>query len=760
MAGMGGNLEDETAALMAAVPDEDEDGEAVRDAGTEVVVDGRKISVGNTFFRGDQTIFHPTRELLRKADGISRYLLNGWVPAVSPAAPGDSLLALGCDIVDLLADAAAAHGLTVLPPTGNGAGGTAHAHGLARLLEAALDGAGTAGLGRDGGALADLRAALARADVILLCPGQSHRPRQPGQRAGWPDGGVVVAGHAETVADLALAYRLLRQARPAAQIVLAMSPQPLAETPAGVGPATASIANKATLRSALDEVFRQYRPTDPHLAYFPAFELVATALNYPYLADRRSLAPHTVALLGAAFARAFAVGFDDDALAAAHRQARADDAAAGEALRAAPPASVAPQAGPGAQPWPDEAALAADRTLDNFVFQGLLPPAPLVNAESTLIAFGSCFANNISRYLNTVGYNVATRRDAIAYVSRMGDGIVNTHAIRQQFEWAWEGKVPQVELWHDYKAAEFGYDENIRLRTRELFDMGDVFIITLGLSEVWYDEPTGEVFWRAVPADRYDPSRHKFRMISQAESLDNLAAIHRLIRSHRPAAKIVFTVSPIPLMATFRGAATIVASAVSKAILRSAVDEFFRQYGAADPDLYYFPAYEVVTGCFHEPFSGDLRHPFLHTILLNMKIFERYFCDSGLTDDEIAEFLAEVRYRDLALNGDERPLVIERIKTEADAWRGDGGVPCIQSVARIKAQEDITAARAQEREALVAARAQAREAGLARRRELAEAKRQDIEAGREAAAAARRELADKRRLEAESARAGRVRTSR
>ena len=90
--------------------------------------------------------------------------------------------------------------------------------------------------------------------------------------------------------------------------------------------------------------------------------------------------------------------------------------------------------------------------------------------------------------------------------------MVNTYAIRQQFEWAWEGKVPEVSLWHGYDGQEFGYDEAIRLETKRIFDAAEVFIVTLGLSEVWYDEPTGHVFWRAVPKENFDPSRHKFRV--------------------------------------------------------------------------------------------------------------------------------------------------------------------------------------------------------------------------------------------------------
>ena len=44
------------------------------------------------------------------------------------------------------------------------------------------------------------------------------------------------------------------------------------------------------------------------------------------------------------------------------------------------------------------------------------------------------------------------------------------------------------------QGAEAVYDQDIRDRTRAIFDRTDVFIITLGLSEVWSNKQTGEVF--------------------------------------------------------------------------------------------------------------------------------------------------------------------------------------------------------------------------------------------------------------------------
>lgn len=282
---------------------------------------------------------------------------------------------------------------------------------------------------------------------------------------------------------------------------------------------------------------------------------------------------------------------------------------------------------------PNDESLKLPNAIDTYMVKGWMPEQGFVTEQTPVVAFGSCFAANISKYLHGRGYNVLTMKDNKSYVTKMGDGIVHTYAIRQQFEWAWENKTPSLDLWHGYKAEDFGYSEDARQDTLKLFNEAEMFIITLGLSEIWYDEPTGEVFWRAVPADRIDPSRHKFRVSTQAETLENLRAIRQLIRTHRGDVPIMISVSPIPLTATFRPVACITANAVSKAVLRCAVDELIRE--VEDPKLYYFPSYEVVSTAFNHQWTTDRKHVYPHVLDFNMKIFEHYFCTPGLPYAEL-----------------------------------------------------------------------------------------------------------------------------
>ncbi len=276
---------------------------------------------------------------------------------------------------------------------------------------------------------------------------------------------------------------------------------------------------------------------------------------------------------------------------------------------------------------------------EKFVLQGWLPDAPLIEKTTQITAFGSCFAANISNWLSERNFRVLNKADDAtrAYVVTMGEGMVNSFVIRQQFEWAWENKVFDQPLWHGYKAEEYGYDEEVRQETKTIFDETEVFILTFGLSEVWYDEPTGNVFWRTIPKDVYDPERHKFRLSTVDENRENIRAIYDLIRKYRPEAKIVVTLSPVPLIATFRDVSCITANSVSKATLRVAVDEVVREV-QDEGHLFYWPSYELVTDVFRSPYRADRRHVRPVVLSYIMRLFETAWCkDSGVTDTELLE---------------------------------------------------------------------------------------------------------------------------
>jgi hypothetical protein len=131
-------------------------------------------------------------------------------------------------------------------------------------------------------------------------------------------------------------------------------------------------------------------------------------------------------------------------------------------------------------------------------------------------------------------------------------------------------------------------------KTRQAFEQATVFIFTLGLTEAWISRLDAAVF-PACPgtvAGSFDPDRHEFRNFDTAETAADLREFTRVLRSINPGVRIILTVSPVPLVATATGDHVLSASIYSKSVLRVAAAEL----AGLEPEIVYFPAYEIVTG--------------------------------------------------------------------------------------------------------------------------------------------------------------------
>jgi len=258
---------------------------------------------------------------------------------------------------------------------------------------------------------------------------------------------------------------------------------------------------------------------------------------------------------------------------------------------------------------------------------GWMPEEPVITPQTRVTAFGSCFAANISNYLGGRGYSVSSHDDSMsdAYVVRIGEAMMNSFVIRQQFEWAWENAAYDEGLWYTGDEAPLDYSEEVRLLTKSIFDETDVFILTFGLSEVWHDKESGDVFMRALPKSAFDPEKHGFKVSTIEENRANLDRIYELIRKHAPHAKVIYTLSPIPLAATFRPHACITSNAVSKSILRVAIDEVVRAH-QDEGVLHYWPSYEIIKDVLPGCFKTDGRHVKEPVLKYIMTQFEHVWC--------------------------------------------------------------------------------------------------------------------------------------
>lgn len=240
---------------------------------------------------------------------------------------------------------------------------------------------------------------------------------------------------------------------------------------------------------------------------------------------------------------------------------------------------------------------------------------------------GSCFAQNIARYLRRSGFHflvsesahpiappeVAERHGYGLYSARYGN-IYTARQLLQLFDRAYGAFTPAEDIWPAPEPGRFvdpfrptiepgGYASEAELRAdrahhlgrvRAMFETLDVFVFTLGLTEGWESRIDGAVFplCPGVSGGRFDPEKHAFHNFRVAEVTADLTAFIARLREVNRGARIVFTVSPVPLAATMSGNHVLSATTYSKSVLRAAAQEI-----AEDHDgVFYFPSYEIISG--------------------------------------------------------------------------------------------------------------------------------------------------------------------
>jgi hypothetical protein len=226
------------------------------------------------------------------------------------------------------------------------------------------------------------------------------------------------------------------------------------------------------------------------------------------------------------------------------------------------------------------------RVLREFVLPGHTPVAPMLDDTQTVVTIGSCFAGELRRFLSLAGV------DASRFL--IPPGLNNTFAVLDFFSWCATGE--QTGAGFRYERAAGGEirewtPENKRKAYADIFSKAGAFVFTLGLAEVWEDRETGGVFWRGIPDEIFDANRHVFRLTTVNENARNIAQTIMMVRALNATAPIVFTLSPVPLTATFREISCMTADCVSKSVLRVALDQVMSERHAG---VYYWPSFEIV----------------------------------------------------------------------------------------------------------------------------------------------------------------------
>jgi hypothetical protein len=261
----------------------------------------------------------------------------------------------------------------------------------------------------------------------------------------------------------------------------------------------------------------------------------------------------------------------------------------------------------------------------------ILPWAKLskmIDRSTPVTSAGSCFATEISHHLQARGFNYVVTEphyfngSPYSMASAAWGTIFNVPAMRQLVEKAFELRQLPRLLWRleehgrtvfrdpfreevefaSVAEYEANYPVHVEACRRALLE-AEVFVITLGLTEVWKLKSDDSVLSR-VPW-RLSSSLVERRLLSAEENLAELELMLQTLRRFNPRVQFIVTVSPVPLQATWRGdeAHVVVASSLSKCTLRVAAEEFARR----NSGVTYFPAFETVMYCTENPWERDQR---------------------------------------------------------------------------------------------------------------------------------------------------------
>ncbi len=291
--------------------------------------------------------------------------------------------------------------------------------------------------------------------------------------------------------------------------------------------------------------------------------------------------------------------------------------------------------------------------------------APRIAPGQSVATMGSCFAQHISRHLQSVGLDYmvteaappeldaaeATARQYGVFTARFG----NVYTVRQALQLvqrAFGLFAPAEDAWPTLpSAARQGWVDAFRPQiqphplpsaeavreaarhhlaaVRTMFTQARWLVFTLGLTEAWRARADGAVYPVApgVAAGAFDPARHEFVNFTVAEIEADLAALLAAVKAVNPGCQVILTVSPVPLIATYEPRHVLVSTTVSKAILRVAADMAERQY----PHVTYFPSYEIINSAHHEGryWADDLRQVNELGVSHAMRVFSRHFLGLG-----------------------------------------------------------------------------------------------------------------------------------
>lgn len=283
-----------------------------------------------------------------------------------------------------------------------------------------------------------------------------------------------------------------------------------------------------------------------------------------------------------------------------------------------------------------------------------------ISPEEKVATAGSCFAQHIARYLQKSGYNyyiaetahpIATPKTAkeynySEYSARYGN-IYTARQLRQLFERAYGEFTPVDDVWEmpngrfadpfrtTIQPNGFATVEELKIdrqqhfsAVKEMFENLDIFVFTLGLTETWMSKEDGAVFplCPGVDSGAFDEKKYAFHNLSVDEVSSDMNVFLERLREINPTAKVILTVSPVPLVATAEDRHVLVSTTYSKSVLRVVAEMLSNRF----ENVVYFPSFEIITGDFNRGryFANDCRSVLEKGVQHVMRLFLEHYTES------------------------------------------------------------------------------------------------------------------------------------
>lgn len=248
-----------------------------------------------------------------------------------------------------------------------------------------------------------------------------------------------------------------------------------------------------------------------------------------------------------------------------------------------------------------------------------IKPKFTISKTSKFFTIGSCFAPNIEFALSREGVNCLTSKytfdDALYELTGVGarNGALNAYTPGSMLDLVRlvrrddKEKVGLLQTgedeWCDMLMSGLKFMSGDQTKSaREILNNcysnlsdADVVVITLGYSESWFDLESQIYVNRSPGANIKTVKRgerfafHNMSANQVCDCLDEIIGEIGTQTNHR--AKVLFTVSPVPMHGTFTGKDVVIANQYSKSTLLSAASTIADAYSHVD----YFPSYEYAS---------------------------------------------------------------------------------------------------------------------------------------------------------------------